>query len=81
MVTATTMNTMGLVIDIIGVIGLFKYGLPENVSRQGAKALGVLWNDPVEMSKAAHYDTMARLSLLLLIVGFGLQIWSNYIGD
>ena len=83
--SAAAINTAGLVFDIIGVVLLFRYALPEEVSRKGIK--NVLWwvsgadeerTDEEQKKKAERYDRRACLGLVLIVVGFGLQIWSNW---
>ena len=71
-------NSLGLVFDIIGVVMLFKYGLPEEVSRSGAGFLQLEEDDKDEVAKAARYDTLSRVALGLLVAGFLLQIVSNW---
>ena len=70
-------NSAGLLLDIIGVCLVFKFGLPEDVRRSGASFLRLENDDPVEAAKAARYDSWARVGLLLLIAGFAVQIISN----
>lgn len=81
--TPETVNTIGLCLDIVGVIMLFFFGLPPEV-RRGGKSFLVLESSTNEESekearKARWYDRASWLALVLLIAGFGLQIVSNYI--
>jgi len=77
---AAYLNSLGLILDIIGVVLLFKYGLPEEVSRKGTGALLLEGNDPSEIAKAKSYDRTAQTALALLVTGFALQIISNHMG-
>ena len=73
------LSTVGLGLDIAGVVLLYKYGLPEDISRTGGT--GIRWGggDPEEPRKAQLYDRRARLALCLLVAGFGLQIASTWL--
>ena len=84
--SAATASSVGLALDIIGVVLLYKYGLPEEVSRKGTSALldyGTSEEETKtaeeEIRKAKHYDMMSRLALALLVFGFALQIVSNWL--
>ena len=69
---------MGLLFDIVGVILLFRYGLPPSVDRTGAKFLSLGRNEE-EIRQGKRYDRMACLAVGLLIFGFALQILSNWL--
>ncbi len=55
-------NSIGLLFDIAGVVLLYNFGLPENVSRSGTSALLHEGTDLAEVAKAAKYDRFARLA-------------------
>jgi hypothetical protein len=62
-----------LLVDIVGVILLFKYGLPS----QSIRDTGVFEAyDPQETSR---YDRWSDVALISLIVGFALQIVSTFV--
>ena len=64
-------NTFGLVLDIFGVIGLFRYGLPN-------ETLGmVTFGMPKGFDEKLRWRS--RVSLALILSGFGLQIAGNYV--
>ncbi len=71
-------NMAGLLLDIAGVVLLYNFGLPENVSRSGTSALLLEGTDLAEIAKAAKYDRFSRLAVVSLTVGFSLQIVSNW---
>lgn len=65
----------GLVIDIIGVVLVWRFGLPQKeISRSGAKRLIMEDRDRAEIALARRYDRIAGVGLALLIVGFLLQL-------
>ena len=76
---ADIINSLGLSLDIVGVALLFRYGLPpEDVSRTGAQHL--TWGtDPEVREKARLYVRMSWVALCCLVMGFALQIVSNFL--
>ncbi len=71
-------NSVGLALDIVGVVLLFKFGLPPEVNRGGSIILS--WDkDPDEAKKAKTYERTSYVALACLVMGFTLQIVSNYI--
>lgn len=74
---ADLINSAGLIMDIVGAVMLWKYGLPEALSREGHSYLILEQTDEAEKAKAARYDHWSRAGLGLLTAGFGLQLVSN----
>ena len=68
--TPAYLNIGGLVLDIIGVIMLFKFGLPADIRRGGTRLLDLGDPDQEEKAKAIRYDRWALVGLTTLIVGF-----------
>ena len=71
-------GSIGLCLDIAGVVLLFRYGLPEEISRSGS--VGWLENEPERgrlAAKGKHYDRLGGLGLWLLIIGFMFQLVGN----
>jgi hypothetical protein len=75
----TWINSTGLVFDIVGALLLWKYGLPEAINRDGSIDLILEQTSDEEVTKAKHYDNMSKIALGLLILGFALQLLSNFI--
>ena len=71
-------NSVGLVFDIGGVVLLFRYGLPENVSKTGATFLSLSRNEEA-VNKWKRYKKISYLALGLLVSGFSLQLVSNWL--
>jgi hypothetical protein len=67
---ANVVNSIGLLADIAGAVLLWKYGLPEALSREGHSYLILEQTDEAEKAKAARYDWWSRIGLGLLIAGF-----------
>lgn len=76
---STWINSVGLVLDICGAVLLWKYGLPEAISREGHQYIVLEQKDEAEAEKAKAYDFWSKLGLGLLIFGFVLQLVSNFI--
>jgi len=75
---AKFVNSVGLVLDITGVVLLFKFGLPAEISRTGAIHIITEQHDEDEVRKARKYDRLGRFGLGLLVAGFTLQLASNF---
>ena len=71
--------TIGLVLDIAGVVLLFFFGLPSKVSphRRAYRLLESSSEEPEE--KFRLYKIMSNIGLILLILGFSFQIAGNYL--
>jgi hypothetical protein len=71
------LNSVGLTFDIIGVVLLFRYGLPADVNPRGARYRVA---EPPDENESKRYELYRRRGLLglgLLIAGFLLQLISN----
>lgn len=79
MSTAVTLNTIGLLLDMVGAVFLFKYGLPPDLSRTGATFLRLEQDDESEKAKAQQYDQLGYIGIVLMFIGFALQLVSNYL--
>lgn len=73
------LNSIGLALDIAGALLLWKFGLPESINRKGVSFLALESTDEKEIKKAKKYDKLGILAVLLLVLGFILQLISNYI--
>ena len=76
---AQAISSVGLLIDIAGAVLIFLYGLPADVRRTGAVFLCLEQDDVSERKKAVKYDHLARFGLGLLILGFLIQLVSNFL--
>lgn len=79
MTLATAVNSLGLVMDIIGVLLLWKFGLPESISREGHVTLIIEESNQAEVAKAKIYDRWALFAVGALVLGFTLQLASNFL--
>ena len=79
---SATINSIGLFLDIIGVSLLFRYGLPNYVNPAGVvnalEEIACSGPTPEGMKLWKRHRWLSVVGLALLIVGFALQIASNY---
>ena len=72
-------NSVGLLLDVVGVLLLFKFGLPEDVRRKGESYLLLEETDEADIAKGRRYDFWAKVALGLVVLGFVLQLISNFV--
>ena len=70
-------SPLGLILDILGAFLIYKYGLPEDVSKTGVIYRVIEQEDEDEKLKAIKYDKYSRTGFGLLIMGFILQLISS----
>lgn len=76
---STQINSIGLVLDIFGALLLIKYGIPPKIDREGNIYFIAEGVDEAEIQKARNYDRWSTFAILLIVLGFALQLLSNYI--
>jgi len=79
MTTSTAVNSIGLLLDIAGVVMVWRYGLPESLSREGAQYIITEQTDEAEKAKAARFDLLSKIGLALIVAGFAFQLLSNFL--
>lgn len=67
---------IGLLFDIAGVVLLFFYGIPPEVNPHGVSFELREGTDEAEKQKWSKYKFRSNIALLLLIIGFGFQLFS-----
>lgn len=72
------LNSIGLIFDIVGVILIFIFGISPSIDRSGSVSLS-LGTDEKEKQKANVYDRYSRAGLILVVVGFTLQLIGNFL--
>lgn len=78
MILDIQLGDVGLVIDLFGAVLLFFFGLAPLLSRNGSMSLSV-GNSDYLRRKAQRYEVLSRLGVLLVFVGFLLQLLGNHI--
>jgi len=74
----TFINSFGLIFDIVGVLLIWKYGIPEPISKDGTVSIAFEGIDESEKMKAKRYDRVSHVGIFLLVLGFALQLLSNF---
>jgi hypothetical protein len=76
--SANAINSLGLILDMIGVCVLFKFGFPQpdlgdhiNIVAEG--------KDPDAPKRRRLYVGMSLLGLVCLVGGFGLQLGATWL--
>ena len=81
--SAASINSVGLILDIIGVILLFIFGLPSRFVSEGPPVLS-FGEDPDSTKQREkqwkRYQCVSWSALVLLVLGFVLQMVSNHPG-
>jgi len=78
------LNSIGLVLDMIGVILLWRYGIP-NQQLPSKDAIDVGWIDSIPAGKEKDHQRLRlqriildNLAYVLLFLGFVAQLMSNF---
>ena len=81
MMLPNIVNSIGLACDIVGVILLFFCGLPSKVNRGGHTLVSALslGKTPEGVKRWKRFERLSWLALVLLVLGFVLQIVSNHL--
>jgi hypothetical protein len=75
--TGYLLQSLGLVLDIVGAILLFKFGLPEMERTGGQEKIVTNKFDEAAVAKEERYDRFGKLGLVSLIMGFLFQLLPN----
>nr|WP_294563293.1 hypothetical protein [uncultured Rhodopila sp.] len=80
-ISAKWVNVFGLVLGGVGVIGLFRYGLPPFLPTDGAVLLTGAEVDEAARATEYRYIAISWASLSCIISGIGLQISAEFIPE
>ncbi len=85
------LSTIGLIFSIIGVLMVFIWGPPQPTLTSG-KSFGLENGTPIDNSgktvadnnrevekRRKTYTCMSRIGLILIMIGFGLQLWAVWL--
>jgi hypothetical protein len=75
----TTINSLGLILDIAGALFLFCFGLPPRIDPEGHQHLILEQVDGAEIALGKRYRFLSKVAIVLLILGFIGQLVSNYL--
>jgi hypothetical protein len=71
---ATILNIGGLLMNLAGVILLFRYGMPYRVRTEGVSYYVTEDVDKREVATERRYDSLGKLGLFLIVTGTAAQI-------
>jgi hypothetical protein len=72
--STTILNVGGLLMNLAGVILLFRYGMPYRVRTEGVSYLITEDIDKREVATEWRYDWLGKLGLFLIVAGTAAQI-------
>jgi hypothetical protein len=75
--SAATLNILGLLLNLVGVLGLFRYGMPYRVRTGGASAFLLEGEDDEAKRIEARYDAYGWVAITLVVLGTLAQIVAN----
>jgi hypothetical protein len=80
-VSATTLNAIGLSLNVVGALAIFFFGVPRypTSDRAGVGFIALEKDDPVERRKVARADWLSKGGVLFLLVGFAVQLAALYV--
>ncbi|MGB3271820.1 MAG: hypothetical protein WBA66_02830 [Xanthobacteraceae bacterium] len=76
---APYLNTIGITLSLIGVLILFRYGMPFHVPTGGATYLVTDQVDEIEKSLEQRYFIYGLFGLVLVIAGAAFQLVATWI--
>jgi hypothetical protein len=68
------LNIIGLLLNLVGVVILFRYGMPFHVATGGAVSLITEKLDQADIALEQRYEVYGYIGLALLIVGTIFQV-------
>lgn len=67
------MNVIGLVLNIIGTLFIWRFGLPIKIDRDGRTTISTHQINQDEIKKTKNYDIMSNIGIGLIFLGFLFQ--------
>lgn len=80
MKTYLLINTVGLALDMTGVVLIFFFGIAKILETGGHSLISFEGRtDKEELKRERRYKRFSKLGIILIFVGFLLQIVSNFL--
>jgi hypothetical protein len=77
--SARTLNTIGLILVLIGCVLLYNYGIPPPVDLSGKVYFTLEKEDAGELAKGERYIKRGRFGIALIGLGSLFQIWAAWV--
>ena len=74
------LSAVGLFLDIVGALLIWQYGLPADIDPQGRVFVITKSVDEEEVTKGRRNRWLSRIGIGSLVLGFLLQLLSNFAG-
>ncbi len=71
------LSIVGLFLNIIGTLIIIKYGVPNDLKKNGEGFLLLEQEDKKEKNKYQEYKKLQNIGLIYLLIGFILQLFSQ----
>ena len=75
----SVLTGIGLTLNIGGALLIWKFGLPQPITRTGANHLVVSQSDQHEIKRAKKFDRLSLLGVALFALGFLVQLLTTLI--
>jgi hypothetical protein len=75
--TAVCWNILGLILSLVGVLLLFRYGMPYRVRTGGARVRTLQGTDEATRQEERRYNLLGWLGVALIVLGTISQIMAN----
>jgi hypothetical protein len=79
LLTAPRLNILGLVLALIGVLLLFRYGMPYQVRTGGHQAISLRTLDQDQIRLERRYARLGWVGVICILVGTVCQIVANLV--
>ncbi len=79
MVASNVLNIIGLSLNIIGVIILFFYGIPPKIDTGGYHVITTCEKDKKELKEISLYKIISSIGIILIFLGFVMQLLSYFV--
>ena len=73
------LNTVGLILSLVGVVLLFRYGMPYEVRTGGEIRLILQSQDQDQIKLERRYDLLGGIGLFSIVVGTIFQIIATWV--
>jgi hypothetical protein len=73
------LNIIGLILNFIGTVMLYFFGLSQNIDSKGTILLALEQTEKKEIVRYKRYKFLSQLGIFLLAIGFLIQLIAEFI--